>query len=360
MVQIMEASHQWATRPADQRFLSLADLAEHVGKRKRESWTTAMRTADLSVRVEGAQLQVVVPDRTRGAMVALRPSHWSFGQMAQLAGAPASYLRKLPAELAAINAQWGLERMLGEQEGILAMAQSNGEHVLQALTSQTYGRIWDADVVKAVTRATEGGGWQVPAASYAAKDPKKATTLYASDRDVFVFLVDPTRPIGGEAEPLFRGFIASNSEVGSATFTLRTFLYRRVCDNRIIWGAEKDTLLSIRHTGGAPERFAYEGARLLKRYAEESATAIEATVTKARESVIGDAKPGTVRDWLKARGFTRPEAEKAVQAAQNEEGQARSVWDIVQGLTAVARDLEHTDSRVDLETRAGKLLVTVG
>ncbi|EGG74991.1 hypothetical protein SXCC_04362 [Gluconacetobacter sp. SXCC-1] len=36
------------------------------------------------------------------------PTHWSFGQMCSLVGAPSSYLRNLPAPLAAINLQHGL------------------------------------------------------------------------------------------------------------------------------------------------------------------------------------------------------------------------------------------------------------
>ena len=35
------------------------------------------------------------------------PTHWSFGQLASLVGAPAAYLRQLPAPLAGINLQYG-------------------------------------------------------------------------------------------------------------------------------------------------------------------------------------------------------------------------------------------------------------
>jgi hypothetical protein len=36
------------------------------------------------------------------------PTHWSFGQLCALVGAPTSYLRQLPATLSAINLQHGL------------------------------------------------------------------------------------------------------------------------------------------------------------------------------------------------------------------------------------------------------------
>src|SRR5262249_50161769 len=194
----------------------------------------------------------------------------------------ASYLRKLPAELAAINVQWGLENN-PVRDDALVLAQSNGSNHLRAMTSTSYGRIWDHQVVEAVERVNGDGRWQVPAASYATTNPRRATTLYASDRDVVLFLVDPKNPVEVGGEQLFRGFYTWNSEVGSATFGLCTFLYRYVCDNRIIWGATDVRELRIRHTGGAPERFAYEGARYLRRYADE-ATAKLADGIKAAQA----------------------------------------------------------------------------
>ncbi|PPJ44553.1 DUF932 domain-containing protein, partial [Rhizobium sp. KAs_5_22] len=50
---------------------------------------------------------------------------------------------------------------------------------------------------------------------------RDTTTLYAPDRDIFLFLVDDTHPIeagrlpNGDPDLYFRGFYAWNSEVGS-------------------------------------------------------------------------------------------------------------------------------------------------
>jgi hypothetical protein len=38
-----------------------------------------------------------------GADEPIAPTHWSFGQLSSLVGAPAAYLRQLPAPLAGIN-----------------------------------------------------------------------------------------------------------------------------------------------------------------------------------------------------------------------------------------------------------------
>ena len=358
---VMTASREWATRPSDQRYTSLESLKSAVLHRRRESWTATPATESLRA-LPTAQGDIVVEvyDPTAGEPRQLGVTNWSFSQLSQYAGAPAGYMRKLPAELAAINLQWGLEHAPA-RDNALVLGQSNGHHTLRSMTSASYGRIWDHQVVEAVERVNGDGRWQIPAASYATTNPKRATTLYASDRDVFLFLVDPKNPVEVGGETLFRGFYTWNSEVGSATFGLTTFLYRYVCDNRIIWGATDVREVRIRHTGGAPERFAYEGQRYLERYAEESTEKLVGTVKRAKDTPVpvNKGKDETVQDWLNSRGFTKAQAKASVDAAEAEQGSSRSIWDIVNGITAYARSVQNTDDRVALEQKAGKLMEAV-
>ena len=352
-----QASREWSVRPNDQRFLTLEDLHRSVLARKRESWTAAPACTELRVLpTEDGGIGVEVLDPTHGDRRMLSPTNWSFNQLAQFAEAPASYLRKLPPDLASINLQYGLEH--GAKQNPLVLAQSNGNNTLRAMTSTSYGRIWDHQVVESVQKVNSDGRWVIPSASYSTTNPLRATTLYASDRDVFIFLVDPKNPIEVGKEQLFRGFFAWNSEVGAAVFGLTTFLYRYVCDNRIVWGATDVKELRIRHTGGAPERFAYEGAKYLKRYAEEASAPIIEQIQSAQNKEVKTLlkKDQKMEDWLADRGFTKAQAKASIETAQAEEGQARSVWDIIQGVTAYARSIPNTDTRVELETRAGKLM----
>lgn len=360
---LTRASRQWAFRPDDERFLSLEDLLQMVSTRYMQSWTTVAQLKDLRVYPEGDNdLRLTVADRARGE-VSLDMTHWGFGQLASAAGVPPSYLRKLPADFAAMNIQYCMENLAVRPDGLL-LAQSNGAHVMRGITTPRFGRIWDKQVVEACIQANRDGNWVIPAASYAASNPKRATTLYGSDRDVFVFLCDPTHPVEVGGDTLFRGFMVWNSEVGNAVFGLTTFLYRRICDNRIVWGASQVRELRIRHTSGAPERFASEGERYLQQYANESALPIMQTINAAQafeipiaEKFVKEQKRDEgIANWLQERGFTAGVAKKAVEAAKVEEGQARSLWDIVNGITAHARSIPHTNERVTLETQAGKLL----
>ncbi len=351
------ASNEWASRPADQRFLTVPDLYAAVAARRQMSTVHDValdrmtlqptETGDLSLR------------DARGSVGGVL-SNWAFGQLCSRAKAPAGYLRTLPAQLAAIPLQWSLETHEGSDEandGKLLIQGAEGQGTIAAVTSPTYGRIWDRDVVQAVARNIDLDVWKVPAASYAARDAKRATTLYASDRDVFMFLVDDGREIdAGGGDVLKRGFYVWNSEVGSSTFGIRTFTYDYVCDNRTIWGQGNIKEITIRHTSGGPHRFASVVPQLTA-YAHSSAIEMVQTIKAAKATRVGkDAK--AVGEWLKARGFTAPVAAKAYAAAEREQRgyDPGSVWGIVQGLTETARDIKHTDERVTLEAKAGALL----
>lgn len=349
-------SRQWASRPDDERFLTLEELHTRVKNRAENS----ISRVSLSNHLRAVPIENANDIRLEDSNGDYSLTNWSFGQLSAAAQAPASYLRKLPAPLAAMNLNWGLQTAPRESQ-MLYLSQNNGSGLqTRALTSESYGRIYDYKVVEAVQRVNEqsGGRWVVPSASYSAQNPKRATTLYASDRDVFIFLVDPANPVQvpGERHPLFRGFYVWNSEVGSQVFGLKTFLYRVICDNRIIWDMSNVSELRIRHTSGAPDRFRHEGKNALRAYAESSTAEIVQTVKKAQTLELPPPKSDKFDEWFKKNGFTTSMQKEVVEAAKSEEGQTATVWDIVNGMTAVARRKSHTDDRIKMEMQAGQLL----
>lgn len=365
MVNATTAHKQWSTRPDDQRFLSLAELHDAVSLRRQQSWTAMPPLSGIQVIPEGEEIVLGIHDRTRGVDTRLLPTNWAMGQLCSAAGVPKDFIQKIDPQLAAINLMYGMRHLATRTDGLLyAQTMDDGAEYARALTSQTYGRIYDIEVVEAVERVNQecGNIWQIPAASYANSNPRRATTLYASDRDVFIFLVDPEKSIDVGGDTLFRGFIASNSEVGAATFSLSTFLFRRVCDNRIIWGMTGVQEMKIRHTSGAPDRFAYEGARYLQQYSNESTVQTVRQIEAAQKFELPRKKDTSksgddnVVDWLKNLGFTNEQSKSAVDFANIEEGQASSLWDIVNGMTAYARKIPFQDQRVALESKAGNLI----
>jgi len=354
MTNIYTANRQWQSRPDDQRFLSLDDLAASVQARRDASRA-------INVRLDRLALDNT-PD---GDMIATSPdgqpiafTNWSFGQLATQLGAPPSYLRKLPAPLARVNLEYALE--FGDNRESTKLLYDDRQ--VRAFTSTSYGRIWDIQVVQAVQKINQDNRWHVPLKAYDGQNSKQATTLYASDRDVFVFLVDENRSIEIDGQAYFRGFVTWNSEVGKAVFGLQTFLYSYVCANRIIWGARDVEELRIRHTSLAPDRFVEQAQPALVAMSESSPQPIVEAIHKAKQTRLGK----TVADvevWLARKGFGRAEAKLAVALAERggdtgSSGDPTNLWDVVQGGTAAARAIGHADSRLDVERRWSDLLRT--
>jgi hypothetical protein len=368
---LMEASAQWASRPADERFRTLADLSAAVKGRRLRSRSVDIDTE--RTRVESKEGVLTI----NGSITPCEPTHWSFGQLSTAIGAPASYLRTLPQSLLVENLNHGL--IAHERQSLKFMTvadEAGGVNTLQAITSTSYGRIWDADVCDAVGRIVErsGGRFSNPLAyahrgqpaGFASVDTSKVERagLYASDRDVFMFMIDGgSRLEAGPRAQLHRGFFVWNSEVGSKTFGLTTFLFNEVCGNHIVWGAKDVNKLVIRHTSGGPYRFDSQAMPALLAYANAEAAPIESAIKRATELVVWDGKdaslPGLLEYLGKVSKFSRSEVSNGIAFAKSEEGDCRTLWHLVQGFTAYARGFDYVDARVDLETRAGKLLSLV-
>ncbi|TCR80837.1 hypothetical protein EV561_113114 [Rhizobium sp. BK376] len=368
---IGRVSSEWFLRPDDERYLSLGELYRAVKRRADHAQVRTVESAAIRVeatRDNAERLELIVPGKDQP----IAPTHWSYGQLCSLIGAPAAYLRRLPAPLSAINLQHGLLQHRAELVKTLEM--EDGRTELRAVTGPDYGRIWDHELVLAVMKfAGNGTGdtiWKVPGLldwASMTHNPfvditKDTTTLYASDRDVFLFLVDDTHPIeagrlpNGEPDLFFRGFYAWNSEVGSKTLGIASFYLRAVCANRNIWGAERFEEISIRHSKFAADRFAHEAAPALARFANSSPAAFVAGIKAARERIVARSEEDR-HAFLRRRGFSRGETAGIIETVLREEGRPpESVFDFVQGITALARDKSNQDTRLELEGKAGKLL----
>lgn len=369
-------SSEWFSRPDDQRFVSLNDLFAFTKRAADSSDTNVMdvrqvRVVAASDKPEDLFLDVV--DSKNRAMI-VRPTHWSFGQACSLVKAPAAYLRQLPATIAGINLQYGLANYQGELMKFYNSLAVPGAAEIRAITSPTYGRIPDHKVVAAVQKIAGNGigdtCWKIPGVinwqnqTYDPLAPitRESTTLFASDRDVFMFLVDDTHPIeigklsDGSPDLIFRGFYAWNSEVGAKSFGLACFYMRGACQNRCIWGIEGYEELSFRHSSGAPDRFMRQADHALQQFTSASADRVIEGVKLAKATELAS-DDDDARSVLSKQGFTKSKAQEVIDTVMREEGRpARSVWDIVQGITAVARKEGHQDARLAMERVAGGLL----
>jgi hypothetical protein len=94
----------------------------------------------------------------------------------------------------------------------------------------------------------------------------------------------------------------------------------------------------------------------LTSFANSSPAPFIAGIKAARERIV--ARNDDDRDsFLRKRGFSKSETAKIVETVLHEEGRPpESLFDFVQGITALARGKAHQDARLELEGRAKRLL----
>lgn len=357
MSTLSQASRQWASRPSEERFVSLPEM--HAAMIARQAIS---RAAVVSSR----RLFAVPTDDNKGLMIqgpngyGYAPTHWAMGQAANLVGAPGGYLRELPAPLAAdcLNYGFQVER---DARDIGVLLTKNGTSELRAVTGPNYGRIWDGDVVAAlIDRFGDGatGDWRVPGVFGELVDvTRENTTLFSGDRDMFVFLADEQNRIelpgrrDGQTGTLARGFFVTNSEVGAGALKVKTFLFDYVCANRIVWGAHELDEISIRHTASAPDKFIDLVEPALVEYSRSSAANVSGILRGAQAAKIEKV------DKFLANRFGPRVAARVQHAHMLDEGRPiETVWDAVTGATAYARSIPWQAERVEFETLAGGLL----
>lgn len=374
-----EVSMQWMARPADQRFTSLDDLHAY----KKTFWEGSFQS-----RTKTDQFDLIAPEPkskddlhrlTVGVKIdhgdtiearEIAPTHWAFGQLCGLAKAPAAHYRELPSQIVSDALAYRL-RFAREVEEIKLYGNASQ---LYAATGPDYGRIPDYEIVEAVrTVAGTGRGemrWKIPGVlDWATRlyDPEApvtsdSTTLYASDRDVFMFLVDDRNPIevgklaNGNPDLMFRGFFVQNSEVGTRSAKIAAFFLRGVCMNRNLWGVENFEEVRIIHSRAAPDRWLRQAVPALNAYANGSTDKLVAGVKLAKAAKVADDKEGAIA-FLKARNFSLLKAKAILEQGEKEEGRpVRSAWDMAQAITAHARSIINTDDRLAQELEAKHVL----
>ena len=383
---LYDASRQWADRPADERFWTLDDMLEQCEKYASSACQAKILMNEL--RVTPAEdcptdIRLIGP-----ADIPAKLTHWSFGQLCQRVNAPAGYLRTMPAEIASDCLTHGLTRLGDEGNGCNALFHKNGSMVCRAFTSDDYSRIWNWEIVRRM-RDAQSSGWRVPPARPAMPNQPgtRAATeadclevrmshlgikpgdliapagLYASDHDCFIFMVnEESRIDDGSDGGLSRGFFVTNSEVGASALKITKFLYRHVCGNHIVWDAKDVQELRIVHRGSNDRRFGYRFQNELRQYAGESATKDQARVTAAKGTLLGTTKDEVIDKLFGMKLLPKARLDAAYEHACQESDlrstgtSPRSVWGMVQGVTALSQKEVFTDARVELDRAAGKIL----
>ena len=361
--QRVSITDRWIGRPADETFPDLNALFHHTRELADNSEAAVHDVRKIRVMADASlsrpeSMTAMGLELPNGQITTA--THWSFGQLCSLIGCPAGHYRTLPAPIG----MYGLQYKLNDYRGELVKAYTDvRDGTLRALTSPGYGRVEDFKLVDAIRQIAGNGVGDTAWQAAHNLNKRHAPAFYASDRDMFCFLIDVQRPLqlrnpeNGRMETLYRGFFAWNSEVGSRSLGIKTFLLRQYCDNRMILGSDQVEEVVIRHTKGAPERFLEAAAPALQAYANDSAMGIERALERSMTLMLAKNDEDAVSILNGKTTLSRAAARAAVKQHTLEEGQPpRSAWDMAQAITAYARSIPHQDDRIDLEKQATKLL----
>lgn len=158
-----------------------------------------------------------------------------------------------------------------------------------------------------------------------------------------------------KGEDLFAGAVLTSSDVGKSTLTLNFFLFKQVCSNGLIVPRYGGILFQQKHIGIKREDF--------KKGLEEGFEEIPLVAEKVKESIersrntsidlksnIEEVKAMLKEEYV----LSNEHIEKVLHLTENV--YTPTNWGLLNSLTEVAQELSF-DRRIELETRASKLLV---
>lgn len=359
-VNALTAHREWAARPPDERFNSVHALYEAARTRRTSTEERDIETVEFGT--EAVSDDVIALRDASGRPAAL--THWSFEQLATIAGAPPKYLRTLPASIASAAINHGLRRHRREQH--LLFADQAAPWTVRAITSPRYARVHHDELASRVLDLMAlHPAWQLPLGYKdgvwgAERIPSGA---YLGDRDMFLFLVDGNRdlddPTDRSRSGLFRGFILRNSDVGAAALTLDVFLFRVVCGNHIIWGFQHVAGFRRRHVGTSIQAAWADSLASVRAALDADPSADRTMILRASAQEIAPSRDGVIDAVTTRLDLPRKHASEAYGLAEQYEPNPRSVWGYVQGLTRLSQHTPWQDGRFALDRAASRLLATV-
>ncbi len=384
-MELFQASQQWMTRPSDQRFWDVAEMRQRC-KDYADSSEVITETADrLTFEADITGEVYLHCDAIREPV---RMTYHGFSQVCTQIGAPPSYLRSLGNPSLTADCLNHGHRRIAPLERDLLVDWSSGRPLLRAQTSQRYSRLWNYEIAQQL-HSLERHGWRVPPArpvwgdttghrvrtamdsdiidfgvesplSVKVGDDITPSGLYASDHDMFAFMVNPdTRIDDGSDGGLMRGFFLWNSEIGTKSIGATSFLLRTVCGNHIVWGAEEVFTLRMVHTGDVMEKLQALIGELGLRV-QRSAEQDERRIKELQTTAIG-ASGEEVVDFLQSkRLLSRKKAAAAFEVGEQFreiDGDPTTFYGMANAITRYSQSWgAHADERAAMDDVAGKLI----
>lgn len=383
------ANHEWSTRPDDERFATVDEFAAHVEKRRANGRELMIRTSRLRLAERGGD--IVLSDSLNQREYQF--THLGIRQLMNRLEIPTAILdpEKFGLKPICDLANSRIER-IGDAEH-----ESNvlfdGEKV-RSITSDGYGRVWDAEMVPYFRKLLENG-FKIPPARPARADQKgvrPATEadvlalcqgaggglvvkpgdpiapagLYSGNEDSFAFFVKDDCKVelpGGRKVVL--SLMIQNSEVGLAGINGAGHGNDYVCGNHLLWGSEMLFSFNIRHRGENVRNrlvLAMHNIQVSDEKFRAWGNAVQLIFAWMQHKIMGSTEKEVLENMyelLKGTGISKEtlsevwaNAEKYVQ----EDGKPNTLAGFVNAMTRYSQTVGTQDSRQAIDNAAARVM----
>jgi hypothetical protein len=341
MTNLTQASHELYSRPADERFETLNELATHCHNLKECSRRLKEPSAAFCPEVHDGRISLHINGHPPFGL-----NDWSFSQLCGFSKVAKETVNRLQPETAAQVLTETLRDRCEDELDLQALVYNDA--LVRSVNGERYRRLWNLDLVQTLQEFAVD--FVPPQKGY-----NGATGLYAGQQDMFCFLIDPTgwTDIGGET--FAPGFFVWNSEVGRRTVGISTFWFQSVCGNHIVWDATDVTEITRRHTGRVRDTLSQirQAIEQLAQKRDERKDCFAKVVAKAMQTAYGQDHDESLRLLGQAK-FTRGLATRAVEIAQ--QSGRLTIWSMVNALTQLSRHAHFAGSRAEIDHKASSLL----
>lgn len=287
---------------------------------------------------------------------------WSFGSLCNIAGAPKGYINKLPPELACKNLNYGINARFQAGNGTVAPI-TGGQ--IRAFYSYRYERLPDLEVAERIANTADRLGYE-PAGKFAGvrvgMPPVRpeASGLYASDRDMFLFIANEERGFEFEGDIYYHCAIAWNSEVTFKTHGWLMCLYRGICGNHLIWDAEEVIQSEAIHRGNSVHETLASFDFMMEQYDARRKQVQDiaiARLTASRVLEFADTRERVAERLTEY--MQRKQVEAALPFLDDERAYPKSphsVFGVTQALTLYSQTVAHSSTRDAIDRTAGAIV----
>lgn len=389
---LTDASKQLFSRPDDEHFDSFEAIEASARASETQGEEVSLPAKEIIVLArehdhpQGPYAVQLTDGRT------VDPNHYSMTQLCQGAKVPMGLLERLTAKTGAQVLNESLQHDEVTDRRALLEHSVNGSYGgggittrLRAITSDSYYRVWDGDILADIKRHLLPMGF-IPALPTINTDAQQRNilgnnkpALFRGDRDSFSFFYTEPATVNfdtttGEMKRegpqdddglggLRRGFMVGNSEVGARAAVYRSFYFRAMCSNFLIWDTSEVESRRQVHRGERNMRTWFLELRdtISRLSAEIGGEEMERFQRAAQQAFVRDGEGTDKNKALAAqrlnRQFRVPRsvATDVVDAAllpinqsEDKDKPDLSLWTVANGLTWEAKDTGHAVRLLEL------------